>query len=69
MEEGIYFIGAEKGEFFFDNEGSRHRVFLENYEIANRLVTNGEYIEFIENGGYQNFELWLSEGYDFIRRK
>ena len=40
--------------------------FLENYEIADRLVTNGEYIEFIENGGYQNFELWLSEGYDFI---
>lgn len=60
--EGVYHIGAQGGEFAFDNEGPAHRVFLEPYRIASRLVTNGEYLQFIEDGGYERPGLWLSAG-------
>jgi ergothioneine biosynthesis protein EgtB len=59
---GVHMIGHEGPEFAFDNEGPRHRVFLEPYRLASRLVTNGEYLAFIEDGGYQRPELWLSAG-------
>ncbi|MCC6681403.1 MAG: ergothioneine biosynthesis protein EgtB [Phycisphaeraceae bacterium] len=60
-------IGAGPGEGFrFDNEQPRHRRFLEPYEIAHRPVTNAEYVAFIEDGGYQQHELWLSMGWDSI---
>src|SRR5262249_4024814 len=45
------------------NEGPRHRIFLERFDIAGRLVTNSEYLEFIEDRGYQRPELWLSDGW------
>ena len=48
--------------FAFDNEGPRHRVFLQPFELATRLVTNGEYLEFMDDGGYERPELWLSDG-------
>ena len=47
----------------FDNESPRHRTFLESFAISNRLVTCGEYLEFIDDGGYRRPELWLSEGW------
>src|SRR5690606_38194561 len=54
MSEGIYEIGHEEAEeFCFDNELGRHKVYLQEYEIANRLVTNGEYLEFMEDLGYK----------------
>lgn len=63
IEPGVYEVGYAGQEFSFDNEGPRHRVFLEQVEIADRLVTNGEYREFIADGGYRRPELWLSAGW------
>jgi len=62
---GLVEIGhpANGGGFHFDNEAPRHRVWLEPYAIANRLVRNGDYATFIADGGYQRPELWLSEGW------
>jgi ergothioneine biosynthesis protein EgtB len=58
INEGVYEIGFSGNGFCFDNELSRHRVFLEAYEIQNNLVTNGDFINFIDDGGYGRFELW-----------
>lgn len=66
---GQHAMGNAGAGFAFDNEGPRHRVFLEPYELANRLVTNGEWLAFIEDGGYRRQELWLSEGWDIARRE
>lgn len=63
FEEGLYEIGHDTDDFFYDNEGPRHRHFLGAYELANRQVTNGEYLAFMEAGGYETPELWLSEGW------
>jgi ergothioneine biosynthesis protein EgtB len=63
FEEGLAAIGHEGDEFSFDNERPRHRTFVEAFEIADRLVTNGEYREFMEDGGYRRAELWLAEGW------
>ncbi|MBC6998521.1 ergothioneine biosynthesis protein EgtB [Cytophaga sp. FL35] len=67
MEEGIYPIGHISDSFCYDNELGRHQVFLQSYLISNKLVTNGEFIEFIYHGGYENFENWHSEGLDWIK--
>ncbi len=63
IEEGIHWIGNGGDRFAYDNESPRHRVFLEEAAVADRLVTCGEYLEFIEDGGYQRAELWLSQGW------
>lgn len=66
-EGGLKEIGSHRSEqFAFDNECPRHRVFLEPFQIASRLITNGEYLEFIEAGAYTNSEFWLSSGWDEI---
>lgn len=68
MKEAIYEIGHEKtGDFCYDNELGRHKVYLQPYQISNRLVTNGEFLEFIENGGYKDFNFWHAEGLDWIK--
>jgi len=67
FDEGLYAIGAEGDGFSFDNEGPRHEVYLQPFRLAWRLVTNSEYLEFMNNGGYNKAELWLSEGWDCIR--
>lgn len=61
--EGVCEIGHAGDAFAFDNEGPRHRVFLHSHALANRLVTNGEYREFIRDGGYDDPALWLSDGW------
>ena len=66
IPEGIYEIGYKGDGFHFDNEKGRHKVFLHEFEISNSLVTNGEYIEFIEAGGYTNFKYWLDEGWSWV---
>ena len=63
---GIYKIGFEGEGFCFDNELERHRVYLQDFTIAKNLVTNGEYLEFIEDGGYQDFRFWHAEGWDWV---
>ncbi|MDO1501581.1 ergothioneine biosynthesis protein EgtB [Winogradskyella maritima] len=66
FEEGVYEIGHQGDDFCFDNELGRHKVYLHDFVISNRLVTNSEYIEFIEAGGYSNFNLWHADGWEFI---
>ena len=66
VEEGIYEIGHDSGDFCYDNELGRHKVYLHSFEISNRLVTNQEYIEFISAGGYQKFDWWHAEGWDWV---
>jgi len=66
IKEGIYEIGFEGDKFCFDNELGRHKVFLPRFEIRKSLVTNAEYLEFIRGGGYENFNLWHSEGWDWV---
>jgi len=63
---GLAEIGHTGAGFAFDNESPRHRQFLEPFALASRLVTNGEYLEFIEAGGYRDPALWLSEGWDLV---
>jgi ergothioneine biosynthesis protein EgtB len=67
--EGIVEIGAPAAGFAFDAERPRHRTFLRRHAIAGRKVTNGEWREFIADGGYGNPALWLSEGWDWVRRE
>lgn len=68
INEGIYEIGYDGDEFCFDNELGRHKVFLHDFSIRKSLVTNAEFIEFIEGGGYENFNLWHSEGWDWVNQ-
>ncbi len=63
FEGGLVEIGHEGGAFAFDNEGPRHKAWLSPYRLADRLVTNGEWIAFMEDGGYRRPELWLSDGW------
>ncbi len=60
---GLYEIGHQSDGFAFDNESPRHRVYLQDYQLESRLVTNGEYREFIQAGGYQQSSFWLAEGW------
>ena len=60
-------IGHTGEGFCFDNETPRHRQFVEAYAIADRQVTNREYLMFIEDGGYTNPAYWLSEGWDWVQ--
>jgi ergothioneine biosynthesis protein EgtB len=69
MEEGIYEIGHAGNEFCYDNELGKHKVYLHEYSITNKLVTNGEFIDFIEAGGYTNFKLWHAEGWDWVQQE
>lgn len=69
MEAGQYEIGHQGTDFCYDNELGRHTVYLQEYSIANRLVTNAEFIEFIEAGGYTNFAFWHAEGWDWVQQE
>jgi ergothioneine biosynthesis protein EgtB len=61
--ECLAWIGHDGCGFAFDNETPRHRVFVHAFSLASRVVTNGEYLEFMTNGGYERPELWLSDGW------
>ncbi|HTK25058.1 MAG TPA: SUMF1/EgtB/PvdO family nonheme iron enzyme, partial [Pyrinomonadaceae bacterium] len=65
---GTFDIGFDGGGFCFDNELALHKVFLNDFSICERLVSNREYTEFIEDGGYGDFRLWHSEGWDWVRQ-
>jgi ergothioneine biosynthesis protein EgtB len=65
---GALFDLGHNGEgFAFDNEGPQHKVVVEPFALADRLATAGEYLAFIEDGGYTRPELWLSDGWDAAR--
>jgi ergothioneine biosynthesis protein EgtB len=65
---GLFEIGHSGSAFCFDNERSRHQVFLEPFAIAERPVSNREYLAFMEAGGYERVELWLSDGWDAVQQ-
>lgn len=69
FEGGLVEIGADGAAFAFDNETPRHKVWLEPFELADRLVTNGEWLRFMAEGGYTRPELWLSEGWARAREE
>lgn len=66
IEEGIYEIGHDSEDFSFDNEHGRHKVYLHEFEISKALVTNSEFLEFINSDGYKNFKYWLDEGWSWV---
>src|SRR5665213_1430894 len=67
IKEGIYEIGFDGEGFCFDNELNRHRVFLGNFSISKNLVTNKEYLEFMNAGGYKDFNFWHSDGWAWVK--
>ena len=66
---GVVWIGHDGAGFAFDNEGPRHRVLLEPYRLATRLVTNADYLEFVDAGGYRDWRWWTSEGWRVVRER
>ena len=66
IHEGVYEIGYAGDGFHYDNELGQHKVYLRSYEISRSLVTNEEYIAFIEDGGYEKFQFWLDEGWSWV---
>ncbi len=69
FDEGIYHVGHSGNGFGYDNEFPRHKTYLHSFQIASRLVTNGEYMEFIEDGGYDEPRWWLEEGYSAVGKE
>ncbi len=66
IQEGLYEIGAN-AYFSYDNESPQHKVYLYDAHVDRALVTNSDYLEFMESGGYQNFAHWLSDGFSWVR--
>jgi ergothioneine biosynthesis protein EgtB len=66
---GIYEVGFDGDGFSFDNEGPRHKVWLDEFSMAKALVTNGDWREFIEDSGYQRPELWLADGWRWVQER
>lgn len=67
FDGGVHDVGHDGADFAFDNESPRHQVLLDDFQLADRLVTCGEYREFIEDGGYERPEFWLSDGWHAVR--
>ncbi|MEZ0486748.1 ergothioneine biosynthesis protein EgtB [Fibrella aquatica] len=66
IHEGVYTIGYQGSGFSFDNELGVHKVYLNETTLAGNLVTNAEYVAFIEAGGYSQFQHWLSDGWAWV---
>jgi ergothioneine biosynthesis protein EgtB len=69
VEGGKREIGHGDDTFHFDNESPRHAVWLEDFQIASRPVTHGDYLRFVQDGGYRRPELWLSLGWDTVTQR
>jgi ergothioneine biosynthesis protein EgtB len=67
VEEGLYPIGFEGHGFHFDNEKEPHKVWIPSFEIRSALVTQGDWLEFLQSGGYSDFRNWLSEGWSWVK--
>ena len=67
IEEGVYTIGYQGDGFHFDNELGVHKVYIQHTQIEKNLVTAGDFMKFIEEGGYQKFQFWLSEGWSWVQ--
>lgn len=69
IPSGHYFIGYTGDGFCFDNETAQHRVYLDEFSIADKLVSVQDYLAFIHEDGYRRPELWLSDGWDWVQNK
>ncbi len=70
VDGGLYEIGDDGDEgFAFDNEGPRHRRYVDGFRLASQPVTCGQYLEFIDDGGYERSKLWLSEGWAAVENQ
>ena len=74
IQGGLFRLGysvgeKEDGNFAFDNEKPAHQVFLQDFALDRALVSNGEYLEFIRDNGYQDFRWWFSEGWEVVNRE
>jgi ergothioneine biosynthesis protein EgtB len=69
VEGGLFELGYKGPDFAWDNEKPAHQVFLQDFAIDRALVTNGEYLEFMYDGGYQDFRWWFSEGWETVKRE
>lgn len=67
IPEGVYEIGYKGDGFSFDNELNRHKVYLHDFSISKTLVSNVQFLEFIKAGGYENFNYWHAEGWDWVK--
>jgi len=67
IEGGLYTIGHDSDQFSYDNELGKHKVYLEDFNIRNGLVSNAEFLEFMDNDGYENVLLWHAEGWDWLK--
>jgi ergothioneine biosynthesis protein EgtB len=67
VDGGLVEVGHEGDGFSFDNELPRHQTWLAPYRIADRLITNGEWLQFMADGGYQRHEFWLSDGWSKVK--
>jgi len=66
---GVHSIGHDGHGFCFDNEAPPHRVIVEPFQLASRPATNGEFVQFIEDGGYERPELWLSDAWAVVQAR
>ena len=69
LQQGLYEVGHAGPGFSFDNETPRHRVWLDAFQIASHPVTHGDFIDFMDDGGYRRPELWLSAGWDTVTQR
>jgi len=69
IEGGLFQIGWNGNDFAFDNEKPAHKVFTQDYALDRALVSVGDYLEFIHDGGYENFRWWFSEGWEAVNRE
>jgi ergothioneine biosynthesis protein EgtB len=70
VEGGLFWLGyGDKTRFAWDNEKPAHQVFVQDFALDRALVSNGDYLEFIRDGGYQNFRWWFSEGWEAVNRE
>ncbi len=69
IKAGIYEIGHHGDGFCFDNELGRHKVYLEGYTISGSLITNKEYLDFMNDGAYSNFAYWHADGWEWVKTK
>jgi ergothioneine biosynthesis protein EgtB len=70
IEGGLIWLGYDnQGSFAFDNEKPAHQVFIQDFAIDKAPVSNGDFLEFINDGGYQNFRWWFSEGWEAVNRE
>ena len=67
LEPGLHEIGHDGEGFAFDNEGPRHKTYLHGFAISDRPVSNGDWLKFIEDGGYRRAEYWLSDGWARVK--